>query len=325
VVASIATTDLPLTAVVPRGSTGPTGEADEGGDVVLAVDIGGTKMAVGLVDGNGLVLVSDRISTPHPDDAEQVFGALTQLVERVRSQRPEVPGICGVGCGGPMLAGGETVSPLNIHAWRGFPLRRRLAAALGLPVAVDNDAKALALGEGWIGAAQGEDDYLAMVVSTGIGGGIVLGGRLLDGAQGNAGHIGHVVVEPDGRPCVCGGRGCLEAEASGLSIEAATGRPPSDAPEPVRRRAGTMVGRAVASVANLLDLELAVVAGSVALGFGSAFFDAAQEEVGMRARLDFSRATRIIPAGLGGDGPLVGAAAVGRRAQAAIAEGRVRQ
>jgi glucokinase len=320
VVASIATTDLPLTTVVPRGGTGPIDGADEGRDVVLAIDIGGTKMAVGLVDGDGRVLFSDRISTPHSDDAEQVFGALTQLVDRVRSQRPESPGICGVGCGGPMLADGEAVSPLNIHAWRGFPLRRRLAAAVGLPVAVDNDAKALALAEGWIGAAQGVDDYLAMVVSTGIGGGIVLGGRLLDGAQGNAGHIGHVVVEPDGRPCVCGGRGCLEAEASGLAIEAATGRPPSDAPDSVRRRAGTMVGRAVASTANLLDLELAVVAGSVALGFGSVFFDAAQEEIGMRARLDFSRATRIIPAGLGGDGPLVGAAAVGRRAEGALAE-----
>ncbi|HZM56874.1 MAG TPA: ROK family protein, partial [Acidimicrobiales bacterium] len=149
------------------------------------------------------------------------------------------------------------------------------------------------------------------------GGGIVLDGRLLDGRAGNAGHIGHVVVEPDGRACVCGGRGCLEAEASGSSIEAATGLHASEAPEGVRRRAGTLVGRAAASVANLLDLDLAVVAGSVALGFGSVFFDAAQEEVDLRCRLDFSRSTRIVPAGLGADGPLTGAAAVGRRAVAA--------
>ncbi len=161
-----------------------------------------------------------------------------------------------------------------------------------------------------------------MVVSTGIGGGIVLDGRLLDGARGNAGHIGHVVVEPEGRVCVCGGQGCLEAEASGLSIEAVTGHPAAEAPDPVRRRTGTLTGRAVASVANLLDLELAVVAGSVALGFGSSFFDAAQVEIGRRARLDFSRSTRIIPAGLGADGPLVGAAAVGRRALSAVAGGR---
>jgi glucokinase len=278
------------------------------------VDIGGTKMAAALVNGNGVILVGAHTPTPASDDAEVVFDALVGLIDRVGSKAVESPVVCGVGCGGPMRAGGEAVSPLNIRAWRDFPLRHRLTAETGLPVAVDNDAKALALGEGWLGAAQGIGNYLAMVVSTGIGGGIVLGHRLLDGADGNAGHVGHVVVEPDGRTCVCGGRGCLEAEASGLSIAAVTGRPASAAPDEVRRRAGTLVGRAVASVANLLDLELAVVAGSVALGFGRVFFDAAQAEIGLRARLEFSRATRIIPAGLGVDGPLIGAAAVGRRA-----------
>jgi glucokinase len=98
-----------------------------------------------------------------------------------------------------------------------------------------------------------------------------------------------------------------------LSIASITGRPASDAPVEVRRRTGTLVGRAVASVANLLDLRLAVVAGSVALGFGSPFFDAAQQEIDLRSRLEFSRGTRIVPAGLGTAGPLVGAAAVGRR------------
>ncbi len=94
----------------------------------------------------------------------------------------------------------------------------------GLPTFVDNDAKALALGEGWVGAAVGYADYIALVVSTGIGGGIVLDGRLLNGRLGNAGHIGHVVVVPDGRVCSCGSRGCLEAEASGTALEALTGR-----------------------------------------------------------------------------------------------------
>jgi glucokinase len=282
--------------------------------VVLAVDIGGTKLAAALVDGTGSIVGAEHVATPETHEAEAVFGALAMLVTEVRSKTSLAPDVCGVGCGGPMLPGGETVSPLNIRAWVDFPLRDRLAAETGLLVAVD--------GEGWLGAAQGLDNYLAMVVSTGIGAGIVLDGRLLDGAQGNAGHIGHVVVEPDGRVCVCGGRGCLEAEASGLSIEAMTGHPASEAPEPVRRRTGTLTGRAVASVANLLDLQLAVVAGSVALGFGRSFFDAAQEEIGRRARLDFSRATRIIPAGLGADGPLVGAAVVGRRALSAVAAGR---
>jgi glucokinase len=291
------------------------------GSAVLAVDIGGTKMAAAVVNENGVILVEDHTPTPASDDAEEVFRALAAVIESVRSKAVEDPVICGVGCGGPMRAGGAEVSPLNIAAWRGFPLRDRLAAEVGMPVAVDNDAKALALGEGWLGAAQGCRNYLAMVVSTGIGGGLVIDGRMLEGSDGNAGHIGHVVVEPNGRTCVCGGQGCLEAEASGPAIASMTGRPASEATDDVRARSGMLVGRAVASVANLLDLELAVVAGSVALGFGSVFFDAAHEEIRRRARLDFSRSTRIIPAGLGADGPLVGAAALGRR-QLAAAAGR---
>jgi glucokinase len=272
----------------------------------LAIDIGGTKMAVGLVDGDGAVLERRTAPTARDVDGDGLFASLVDLL-------PDTAGAeaVGVGCGGPMAPGGEAVSPLNIPAWRGFPLRRRLAEVIGLPTFVDNDAKALALGEGWRGAAVGVDNFVAMVVSTGVGGGIVLDGRLLDGRLGNAGHIGHVVVEPDGRPCPCGGRGCLEAEASGPSIEAATGRPPSEATVETIERTGTLVGRAVASTANLLDLHLAVVAGSVALGFGAPFFAAAQAEIDARARLDFSAGTRIVPAGLGADGPLVGAAAVG--------------
>ena len=213
-----------------------------------------------------------------------------------------------------MAPGGETVSPLNIPAWREFPLRRRLVEMLGLPTYVDNDAKALALGEGWVGAAAGQANFLAMVVSTGVGGGIVLNGRLLDGAAGNAGHIGHVIVEPGGRRCACGARGCLEAEASGPNIAEIGGRPASEATPDLVRRTGTLVGRAVASVANLLDLRLAVVAGSVAFGFGAPFFEAAQEELDRSARLSFSAGARIVPGGLGDAGPLVGAAAVARGA-----------
>jgi glucokinase len=210
-----------------------------------------------------------------------------------------------------MSAGGDAVSPLNIEAWRGFPLRSRLAALTGLPTFVDNDAKALALGEGWVGAAAGCTDFLAMVVSTGVGGGIVLDGRLLDGRLGNAGHIGHVVVEPSGRACRCGGRGCLEAEASGTAIAAVTGHPPREAGPELVERAGTLVGRAIASVVNLLDLPLAVVSGSVALGYGAPFFAAAQAEMDLRCGLDFARGARVVPGGLGDAGPLVGAARVG--------------
>jgi len=284
----------------------------------LAVDIGGTKLAAGLVSREGALIESARVATAAPPaataGAEELWSRLAGLVERLAGLAP--PGalaVCGVGCGGPMEPGGAAVSPLNIGVWRGFPLRDRLAALTGLPTAVDNDAKALALGEHWRGAARGQRNFVALVVSTGIGGGIVLDGRLLEGRLGNAGHIGHVIVEPDGRRCSCGGRGCLEAEASGTAIAAVTGRPPADAPIAVIERTGTLVGRGVASVANLLDLPLAVVSGSVALGFGEPFFAAAQAELAARARLEFSRAATIIPGGLGPDGPLIGAGAVGWR------------
>lgn len=277
---------------------------------ILAIDIGGTKLAAARVTTDGVVLVHEAVSTG-TGRAEDLWDRLARLVDRVRTG-DEVA--CGVGCGGPMRSGGDAVSPLNIPQWRGFPLRTRLARHVGVPVAIDNDAKALALGEGWRGAARGVDNYLAMVVSTGVGGGIVLDGRLLDGAAGNAGHIGHVIVEPDGRRCACGAQGCLEAEASGGAIAAITGRPAVEAPAAIRQRTGRLVGRAVASVANLLDLELALAAGSVALGFGSAFFEAAQAELDARARLEFTRGARIVPAGLGAHGPLVGAAAVARHA-----------
>ncbi len=287
----------------------------------VAIDIGGSKLAAALVTADGAIVSREQLRTPRATDGEALFRVVEDLVAVVLTEGRhydlgEVV-TCGVGTGGPMTRGGETISPLNIPAWRGFPLRRRLAeidGLRGLPLAVDNDAKALALGEGWRGAARNEPDFLAMVVSTGVGGGIVLDGRLLDGREGNAGHIGHMIVEPAGRTCPCGARGCLEAEVSGSAIEAVTGAPAADAPIELVERAGELVGRAVASVANLLDLRLALVAGSVALGFGTPFFLAAQREIDRSARLEHSLGTRIMPAGLGADGPLVGAAAVGWRA-----------
>jgi glucokinase len=273
----------------------------------LAVDIGGTKSAAGVVDGSGRILARAQRPTPVTDDAEVLWAAIAALLDEVRTGDEDV---VGVGCGGPMSAGGATVSPLHIPAWRDFPLRARVAAHTGLPVAVANDAHAVALAEGWLGAAAGERNFLGMVVSTGVGGGIVLDGRLL---EGDAGHVGHVVVVPDGRPCRCGGRGCLEAHASGTAIAELTGRPAAEADVDVVAATGALVGRAVASVCNLLDLRLAVVAGSVALGWGPPFFGAAQRALDRHARLTFSTGARIVPAALGADAPLLGAAAIAMR------------
>jgi glucokinase len=282
-------------------------------DLALAVDIGGTKLACGLVTSSGKLVERTQVPTDAAAPGEELWshlaGILGSMVGRVGAG--DHLAVCGVGCGGPMSPGGEVVSPLNIAGWRRFPLRRRIAELTGLPTYVDNDAKALALGEGWVGAAKSRDDFIGMVVSTGVGGGVVLEGRLLSGRLGNAGHVGHVIVVPDGRACPCGGRGCLEAEASGTAIAAITGRPPAEAPPEMVERTGRLVGLAIASVVNLLDLPLAVVSGSVALGFGDPFFDAAQAEMDARCRLEFARGAKVVPGGLGDGGPLIGAARVG--------------
>ncbi len=299
--------------------------AESGFRSVAALDIGGTKIEAGVVSADGTILHRRRAPTQVFAPSQSSAGGdsaandpLTQqvirMLEDVISQSGVSPSAVGVGCAGPMSgfgpSGATAVSPLNIEPWSGHRLGSEVSAALDLPTYVDNDAKALAMAEGRWGAAKDTSNFLAMVVSTGVGGGLVLNGAPLDGREGNAGHIGHLIVEPNGARCVCGARGCLEAEASGMAIERRTGSEPRLAPREERLRCGRMVGRAVASVANLLDLRLAVVAGSVALGFSEPFFTAAQEELDRLALLDFSRGARIRPAGCGADGPLLGAAMV---------------
>ncbi|MCU1365216.1 MAG: putative sugar kinase [Ilumatobacteraceae bacterium] len=275
----------------------------------LAVDIGGTKLAAAVVDDDGRVVVRDRVATPQRD----VWPALERLILRVMAAAPAPLVAVGAGCGGPHDLASSTVSPLHIPSLVDFDLRTALAEATSLPAFIDNDAKALTLGEAWCGAGRGEMNMVGVVVGTGVGGGILSNGRLLQGRLGNAGHIGHIVVEPDGRPCSCGGVGCLEAYACGPAIEAETGRPPQRAPQSIIERTGLLVGRALSSLAAVVDFKLAVVGGSVALGFGEPFFAAAQAEVALRAKLSFTEHLEIRRAGLGELAPLVGAAAVARR------------
>lgn len=286
-------------------------------DLALAIDVGGTKFGVGLVSRSGELLDRTQVRVDHRASGEDLFDDLAQAVGEQMTVASDhhggAPLVVGVGSAGPIGRNVETVSPLNIHQWREFPLRERLASLTGLPVFGDGDAKALALAEGWLGAAKGVDNFMAMVVSTGVGGGIVLNGELLDGESGNAGHIGHIVVEPNGRRCTCGGRGCLEAEASGPAIEAITGRPPTQPTYEIMVRTGRLVGRGAASVCNLLDLKLVVCSGSVALGFGATFYNAAQRTLDELCQIEFARKARFVPGRLADEGPLVGAAAVGWR------------
>jgi glucokinase len=301
---------------------------------VLAVDIGGTKLAVGLVEPAGRVLTWSQVPTPADVDAEQLWRTLTALIGKIMDGAAvSAAGLagCGCGCGGPMEWPSGVVSPLNIPAWRGFPLRSRLAELLaGIPVRVHNDAICMVAGEHWRGAGRGRDNVLGMVISTGVGGGLVLDGRLIEGASGNAGHIGHVVVDPDTGPlCACGGRGCLEAIARGpalvvwaqgegwrpdqkdatakeLADDGALGHPVGVA---AMRRAGRALGIAIASATSLCDLEVVSVGGGLSQA-GPLLFDPLEEALRAHARLDFTRQVRVVPAALGQSAGLVGAAAL---------------
>jgi glucokinase len=300
----------------------------------LAIDIGGTKLAVGVVDGEGRVLENLRGATPRatvPDGGELILRTLLGLVDDLKTDRSEFVGV-GVGCGGPMRWPSGEVSPLNILDWRDFPLRARLAEAFpGLPVRVHNDAVCVAIAEHWRGAGQNSDDMLGMVVSTGVGGGLILGGRLIDGRSGNAGHIGHVIAHENEPLCRCGAVGCLEAIASGPRLsEWAAGQGWRAEAEPNQRtgrdlvddarrghpvalaalgRAGRALGLAIASATTLCDLDVVAIGGGISQA-GPLLFDPLETTLRERIGLEFARGVRVVPAALGQESGLVGAAAL---------------
>jgi glucokinase len=303
--------------------------------IALAIDIGGTKLAAGVVDDHGRIRARARSASPTGGDAETLYRAVAGCVDTALAKAGVTVAGCagiGVGCAGPMRWPDGVVSPLNMPAWRDFPLRDRLAADHGVPtgaILVHNDAVALAAGEHWRGGGVGSADMLALTVSTGVGGGLVLGGRLYHGKSGNAGHVGHVVVEPDGPKCACGGQGCLEAVASGPNTVrralAEGWEPPAGAAadgialaasaaagDPIATRnlarAGRAVGRGLASCANALDLEAIVVAGGFSRA-GPTFWDACTDAFTRHAQLGFSRVTTLVPSPIADDVGLLGAAA----------------
>ncbi len=293
---------------------------------VLALDIGGTKIAAGLVDANGQLLQQNRRPTPRADDPDQVWAAAEQTIaEAFDAAGGAVAGV-GISSAGPIHLTDGTISPVNIPAWRGFPVRDRVAAAVpGVPVQLAGDGLCMALGEHWRGAGQGAPFMLGMVVSTGIGGGLVLDGMPYDGRTGNAGHVGHMIVDVDGPPCGCGARGCVEAIASGphmaawarehgwsgddakaLADSAAAGDPVA---VEAFRRGTRAIAAMIASVGAVCDLDLVVVGGGVA-NAGPILFDPLREALRDYAALDFIKGLQVKPAELGGDAGLIGAAAL---------------
>ena len=295
----------------------------------LVLDIGGTKIAAGLVDADGQLLHQNRRPTPRSSDPEEVWAAAERtIIDALAAAGGEVSG-AGISSAGPIHLPDGTISPVNIAAWRGFPIRDRVSATVpGVPVRLAGDGLCMALGEHWRGAGQGARFMLGMVVSTGIGGGLVLDGLPYGGRTGNAGHVGHVVVDQDGPECNCGGRGCVEAIASGPRLvswarergwaaapdagakelaDAAAGGDPI-ALRAFERGAGA-VAAMIASVAAVCDLDLVIIGGGVAKA-GPVLFDPLRAALRNYAGLDFIRGLQVVPADLGGDAGLVGAAAL---------------
>jgi len=297
--------------------------------LTLTLDIGGTKIAAGLVDPSGALVYAATRPTPKSQGAEQVWMVIQQMIaDAMQAAGGPIRGV-GIGSAGPIDLAAGAVNPINIPSWRDFPLRDRVAAAApGVPVQLAGDGVCMALGEHWRGAGRGARFLLGMVVSTGVGGGLVLDGAPYHGRTGNAGHVGHVVVELDGQPCSCGGHGCVETVAAGPwmtrwalahgwvappGADAALLAEAADAGDAVAlkafRRGATALAAMIASVGAVCDLDVVVVGGGVAKS-GVTLFDPLHEALAGYAGLEFIRGLTVVPAALGGDAGLIGAAAL---------------
>ncbi len=281
----------------------------------LAIDLGASRLAAGIVDQDGEVVLRDRVATP----ARNVWPVLTQLVGRVLAANPGdvEPQIVGVTCPGPIDRGTGSMKPIGMPMWHGFPIRRELVEITGLDVEMETPGRALALAEMWRGDAAeqpaGSTCFATMVLGDDADGGFVVHGRLVNGLTGNLGQFGHLVVEPEGMPCACGAAGCLTMYASARGIEASTNRELRRTPVAIVERTGIMVARACASVAAMLDVTEIVLGGVVPSVFGDPFFEALDRELDQRSGLGHLERMRVRGVSPGRIGPLVAAAAVARQ------------
>lgn len=298
--------------------------------LALAVDFGGTKVEAALVDEHGTLLPGTRHRRPTGPTAtsDELAANVADAMRAAVASLPDDGELIGIGIGsaGPVDLEAGAVSPLNIPVWRGFPLVELAERTVpGVPVTFRIDGLCIAIAEHWIGAGQGADSMMGMIVSTGVGGGFLLGGRAAASPTGNGGHIGHVEVGGHDEPCACGGRGCLEAVASGpktvawarrqgfagttgedLAAAHAAGDPIALA---AVERAGTAIGRAIASATNLLDLDLVAIGGGFSR-VSPALFEHARAALAERTVFEYVTRVRIVPSGLSDEGPLIGAAAL---------------
>jgi glucokinase len=304
-------------------------------DLALAIDIGGTKAEAALVDSTGTVVPGSRFRAPTGRGAtsdELAASVLSVLSDALATRAPgtNLLGV-GVGSAGPITVADGLVSPLNLAVWRDFPLRQLVVDAVpDVPVTLRMDGECITLAEHWVGAAVGYDNVMGMIVSTGIGGGLILGGSAIAGPTGNAGHIGHVEVGGFDDACLCGGIGCVEAIASGPKTVAwanrqgwvgATGEDLAAAyaaGDPVAHaaveRSGRAIGQAIASATALDDLDVVAIGG----GFSRVtpdLFGFIREAIARRTAFGFVTKVEVVPSSLSDAGPLIGSAALVHRAE----------
>lgn len=306
--------------------------------LVLGLDFGGTKLAAGLVDlQQGNVLARRSMPTPVSGGAAAGLQAMLAMAQVLIATAPAPVQRVGISFGGPVAADGRTVRlSMHVAGWENFPLATHVEEALGLPATVANDGDAAALAEYHFGAGQGVRHLLYLTVSTGIGGGVIIDGRLHRGERAWAGEVGHQVLKPDGPPCPCGRNGCLEALASGLSIarearvrlqgpDGATSALAAIPPAGLTAQhvaeaaaAGDALARAVwneamgwlgigiASAANLLNPGRVVLGGGLTRA-GALLFDPVRHVV---ARRIMDPEVSVVSAALGDDVGILGGAAL---------------
>lgn len=311
---------------------------------IVGIDLGGTNIVSGCVANDGSALLGEH-SVPTgadegPDAVVQrmIDGAKASMATTLeKDSSAEFIGV-GVGAPGPLDAETGVVLVAPNLGWVNMPLRQRLQDGLGLPTALDNDANCAVLGEWWRGAANGSRIALGVTLGTGIGGGIIINGRMFRGASGYAGEIGHMTIDANGRRCKCGNYGCVEAYASGpnialRAIEALESGSPSTLPSYVNgdlrrisaqtvyqaaqagdplalevvKETAHFLGAAVASLMNILNPEVVVVMGGVTQA-GESLLEPLRREVSRRAFKPVVAACRIVPGTLTGVAGVYGAA-----------------
>lgn len=310
---------------------------------MVGVDLGGTKIYTALAAADGRVLAEVKVPTGAENGLEHVVNRIVESVDQVQGAASvPAPGLAALGLGapGPLNAAAGIIHLAPNLGWRDVPIKRILEERLSVPVLLDNDANLAALGEYRYGAGRGEENMVYITVSTGVGGALILGGRLYRGSSDSAGEIGHMTVLPDGPLCGCGNRGCLEAVASGTaiarearelvrkgggqkvlqesggnpagisaaSVAAAAAAGDAGAAAIIDRAAG-FLGVGIANVLNLLNPSLVLLGGGV-MEIGRPVWEAVHREVRDRALEAARNRARLAPAALGGRAGVMGAVAL---------------